>query len=95
MGEVVFQYVGKTFYGARDVAALHDVTFTVNDGEFVALLGPSGCGKSTVLNVLAGFESPTEGTVRIDGARSLIPDRIGGWSFRRPRCFPGSASGRT
>ena len=40
---------------------------TIGEGEFVALLGPSGCGKSTLLNLLAGFESTTEGTLLFDG----------------------------
>ena len=45
--------------------ALQDVSLSVEEGEFVCLLGPSGCGKSTVLDLLAGFETPTEGRVLI------------------------------
>lgn len=48
-----------------DVDALHGVSLSIGDGEFVAVLGPSGCGKSTLLRVLAGFETPTTGEVRI------------------------------
>jgi NitT/TauT family transport system ATP-binding protein len=88
MGKVNFEHVGKTFHGARDVAALHDVTFTVEDGEFVALLGPSGCGKSTVLNLLAGFEGPSEGTVRIDGAAIANPGPDRGVVFQEAALFP-------
>ena len=47
--------------------ALHDVSLTVRQGEFIALLGRSGSGKSTLLNILAGLDSPTEGDVFIDG----------------------------
>jgi len=45
--------------------ALRDVTFTVREGEFAALIGPSGCGKTTLLHILAGLTEPTEGSVSI------------------------------
>ena len=47
--------------------ALRDVDLTVRDGEFFTLVGPSGCGKTTTLRTIAGFEAPTDGTVRFDG----------------------------
>lgn len=47
--------------------ALHDVSLTVRQGEFIALLGRSGSGKSTLLHILAGLDCPTEGEVFIDG----------------------------
>jgi spermidine/putrescine ABC transporter ATP-binding subunit len=49
------------------VAAVDDVTLSVEEGEFFALLGPSGCGKTTLLRMVAGFETPTEGRILIDG----------------------------
>jgi spermidine/putrescine ABC transporter ATP-binding subunit len=52
-------------YGA--VRAVHDVSLTIEAGEFVALLGPSGSGKSTVLMSIAGFDRPTAGRIVIDG----------------------------
>lgn len=48
------------------VSAVKDVHFRVNDGEFMCILGPSGCGKSTLLRMIAGFEMPTSGDIRID-----------------------------
>jgi spermidine/putrescine transport system ATP-binding protein len=48
--------------------ALHPLDLTVSEGEFVTLLGPSGCGKTTLLRIVAGLESPTDGTVSIFGA---------------------------
>jgi len=50
------------------VLAVDNVTLAVEEGEFFALLGPSGCGKTTLLRMLAGFETPTEGRILIDGA---------------------------
>ncbi len=49
------------------VVAVDDVSLTIGEGEFFALLGPSGCGKTTLLRMLAGFETPTEGRILIDG----------------------------
>ena len=63
--------VSKRFGTAR---ALDDVSLTIRENEFYALLGPSGCGKTTLLRVLAGFETPDEGDVSLDG-RDLIAIR--------------------
>src|SRR5829696_978465 len=49
-------------------AALKDISFTVADGELVALLGPSGCGKTTLLRIIAGLEVADAGVVLFDGA---------------------------
>jgi NitT/TauT family transport system ATP-binding protein len=48
-------------------AAFKDISFSVRQGEFVALIGPSGCGKSTLLHIMAGLSDPTAGTVRLNG----------------------------
>ena len=56
-------------YGAEGnkVVALDDVSFSVNKGEFVAIIGPSGSGKSTLLHILGGVDRPTEGRVFMNG----------------------------
>ncbi|HEY5506181.1 MAG TPA: ABC transporter ATP-binding protein [Coriobacteriia bacterium] len=54
--------------GATEVCALDGVDFTMQPGEFVAVMGPSGCGKSTLLNMVGGLDRPTSGTVSVDGA---------------------------
>src|SRR6476661_5277758 len=54
----------KTF-GAH--TALHHFAMQVERGEFITFLGPSGCGKTTVLRMIAGFETPTRGTIRLAG----------------------------
>ena len=59
----------KTF--SSGVKALDDVTFAIQPGEFFTLLGPSGCGKTTALRLIAGFEHPETGDVRLDGQSIL------------------------
>jgi putative spermidine/putrescine transport system ATP-binding protein len=49
------------------VRAVDGISFEAKDGEFICILGPSGCGKSTALRMIAGFEEPTDGDIRIDG----------------------------
>ena len=66
MANVTLKNICKSYHGATALS-VDDVSFTVNDGEFMVLLGPSGCGKSTTLRMIAGLESITRGSMEIDG----------------------------
>jgi ABC-type nitrate/sulfonate/bicarbonate transport system ATPase subunit len=67
--KIVVEGVKKSFPSNKGTLPVIDgVSFSVADGEFVAIVGPSGCGKSTLLNIIAGFYKPDEGSVRVDGA---------------------------
>jgi spermidine/putrescine transport system ATP-binding protein len=68
MTKPAVELAGVTKRFGDDVVAVKGVDLTVNDGEFFSLLGPSGCGKTTTLRMIAGFEFPTEGSVRVHGA---------------------------
>jgi putative ABC transport system ATP-binding protein len=62
--EVTKEYMS----GEQKLAVLRDVSFTIQQGAFVAIVGPSGSGKTTLLGLLAGLDTPTRGTVVLDGA---------------------------
>ena len=78
------EHVSK-IYGAKEtqVKALDDVSFTVEKGEFVAIVGPSGLGKSTLLHILGGVDRPTSGQVILDGNAMYQMDEDGLAIFRR------------
>ena len=66
------------FFGTQKIEVLRGVNLSVKKGEVLAIEGPSGSGKSTFLGLLAGFDSPTRGSIRIDGEEitSLDEDRL-------------------
>jgi ABC-type nitrate/sulfonate/bicarbonate transport system ATPase subunit len=72
----------------KSTPVLEDMSLDVSEGEFVCLVGPSGCGKSTLLNTMAGFLSPTSGTISIDGEIVRGPDRRRIFVFQERGVFP-------
>jgi ABC-type sugar transport system ATPase subunit len=88
MARIELVNLNKT-YGP--VVAVRDLSCTVEDGEFVVFVGPSGCGKTTTLRLIAGFEEPNAGEIRIDGrvVNDLEPrDRDLGMVFQTHALFP-------
>jgi putative ABC transport system ATP-binding protein len=61
--ELTKEYVS----GGRPLTVLREVSFAIEQGEFVAIVGPSGSGKTTLLGLMAGLDTPTRGTVHLDG----------------------------
>ncbi len=89
MEAISVRRLSKT-YAARGagVAALEDITFGVDEGEFVAVVGPSGCGKSTLLKILAGILPTSSGEALLRGTRIAGPRRDIGVVFQSPVLFP-------
>lgn len=74
---IILNNVSKSFEGTKR-ETLSDINFTIKDGEFVCVVGPSGCGKSTMLNLIAGLDKPTAGTISVNGREVTGPgaDRV-------------------
>ena len=67
MAQIELKGVSKKYTPKDDRYAVEHLTYTIPEGSFVSLLGPSGCGKSTTLNMIAGLESVTDGSIVVDG----------------------------
>ncbi len=83
---VSFSYHSKH----KETLALSDISFTVEHGEFVAILGPSGCGKSTLLSLICGLDEPEAGAIFLDG--ELLEKNPGnafhiGYMFQKDQLF--------
>ncbi|GCF07734.1 ABC transporter ATP-binding protein [Dictyobacter arantiisoli] len=76
--------------GKRTVEALSPVDLSVAPGEFVSLIGPSGCGKSTLFNIIAGVDTPTAGSLLLDGKLTNTNERAGkvGYMPQQPLLLP-------
>ena len=67
MSIISIKNLHKTYEGVVDVHAVNDVTLHIEQGEFTAIVGPSGSGKTTLLNMVGGLDSPTSGSIQVDG----------------------------
>jgi NitT/TauT family transport system ATP-binding protein len=87
-GQLELRGVSKTFWADKEVHTLEEVNLTIREGEFVVFVGPSGCGKSTLLNMIAGFETPSQGEILLGGkpVKGPHPDRL--MMFQEHALFP-------
>ncbi len=87
--KIVVKDIRKSFGSDKGpLRVLQGVSFTVGDGELVAIVGPSGCGKSTLLNIMAGFDRPNQGDVTVDGAAKKGPSSKGILISQHGSVFP-------
>src|ERR1700722_20322195 len=83
---LVLDRVGKTY--RNGVRALEGVSLGVGPGEVLVVVGGSGGGKSTLLRAISGLDTPTQGTVALDGTRIVAPHEEIGIIFQEPRLLP-------
>ena len=95
MGRLRIERIAKAYTidqawgAAQTLEVFDDISFTLQEGEFVCLLGPSGCGKSTLLNLVAGLDQPTAGAIYVDGKKVSGPGLDRGVVFQEFALFPG------
>jgi NitT/TauT family transport system ATP-binding protein len=89
MSDIIFEHVSKMFPRNRGhITALENLSFSVGDREFVAIVGPSGCGKTTLLRMVAGLERPSLGIVRVGGCPVVGPGPDRAMVFQQFALFP-------
>jgi len=90
MAAIELRKVTKKFATADGgtFTALNDISLTVEDGQFCAVVGPTGCGKSTTLTLISGLESPSAGEAFVDGKRVSGIDTGTGFVFQQDAIFP-------
>jgi NitT/TauT family transport system ATP-binding protein len=84
-----FENVSLSFETAKGrLNVVEDISYDINDGDFIAVIGPSGCGKTTMMSMLAGFQMPTTGKVLFDGSPVAGPGPERGVIFQEYGVFP-------
>ncbi|MEM8957722.1 MAG: ABC transporter ATP-binding protein [Pseudomonadota bacterium] len=89
MSELKIEHLSMRFDlpNGTHVQALQDVNLTLKEGELMSVLGPSGCGKTTLLNIIAGFLAPTDGSVELNHHLVTGPDAERGMVFQKGALF--------
>ena len=83
--------ISKTFINVsnkEEIKAVNDISFNVEDGEFVSIIGPSGCGKTTLLRIISGLEQPSTGKIFLRGKEIERPYGQVGLIFQEYALFP-------
>ncbi|MBE1442301.1 ABC transporter ATP-binding protein [Paenibacillus sp. OAS669] len=87
--KIEIRQLSKVYKGRTgDVTALQNTDLTIGQNEFVCVVGPSGCGKTTLLNIIAGLEDATSGSVKVDGVEVKGPGKERGVVFQQYALFP-------
>ncbi|MEB6551052.1 ABC transporter ATP-binding protein [Heyndrickxia sporothermodurans] len=89
MSFLTVENVHHSYFTPKSVTnALQNISFDIEEGEFISLVGPSGCGKTTMLSILSGLISPTEGKVLIDGRSPNSKTTSIGYMLQQDYLFP-------
>ena len=89
LSNLVVKNISKEFaFNEKVLKVIKNITFEVVAGSFITILGPSGCGKTTLLNIIAGFQTPTNGEVLINSGPITRPGKDRVMIFQRDAAFP-------
>ncbi len=87
--EIELKDVSKVYYGKnKETVALSNMNLEIFESEFICCVGPSGCGKTTLLNLIAGLQLPSTGTVKVDNVDVKGPGKERGVVFQQYALFP-------
>jgi NitT/TauT family transport system ATP-binding protein len=87
-GFVEIENVTHAYGGDSGVIAVDNLSLSIAEGEFAAVVGPSGCGKSTLMKLVTGLQFPRAGNIRVSGQRVVGPLKMAGMAFQAPNLLP-------